>query len=166
MINKYCATKFCNEDISLIENYDNAINDKTQTWHCHHRKETDECISGTELKELDLYFNRPAKELIFLTPFEHISLHHKHKLKSDEHKKKISESLKGKKASEETKKKQSESSKGEKNSVYSKTCYNNGIKNVFAFECPEGFTKGMIKNSNKNKHRVYDNPEHTKYHYE
>ena len=30
--------KFCNEDISLIENYNKAISDSNQTWDCHHRK--------------------------------------------------------------------------------------------------------------------------------
>ena len=34
------ASKYCCEDISLIENYDKAIEDKTQYWHCHHRLET------------------------------------------------------------------------------------------------------------------------------
>jgi len=31
--------KFCCEDLSLIENYDLAISDTNQTWHCHHRLE-------------------------------------------------------------------------------------------------------------------------------
>ena len=33
------AKNYCSEDISLIENYDKAVNDKEQTWHCHHRRE-------------------------------------------------------------------------------------------------------------------------------
>lgn len=31
--------KYCCEDISLIENYEKAVNDKTQTWCCHHKLE-------------------------------------------------------------------------------------------------------------------------------
>ena len=100
MINKKNVNTYCSEDISLIENYEQAINDKTQTWDCHHRKETDENISVPELIKLDLYFNRPANELIFLTPTEHRSLHtyltFKGKPKSKEWKKKMSEANKGK----------------------------------------------------------------------
>ena len=29
MINKYCTNLYCSEDISLIENYDEALDDKT-----------------------------------------------------------------------------------------------------------------------------------------
>ena len=43
MINEKNAKRFCNEDISLIENYDKAIVDNTQTWHCHHRAEILPC---------------------------------------------------------------------------------------------------------------------------
>ena len=32
--------KICCEDISLIENYESAISDKTEMWDCHHRLET------------------------------------------------------------------------------------------------------------------------------
>ena len=32
--------KYCCEDISLIENYIEAVSDDSQVWHCHHRLET------------------------------------------------------------------------------------------------------------------------------
>ena len=102
--------KFCNDDITQIENYYQAINDTTQTWHCHHRLETDLNLSRQELKDRDLYYNRPAKELIFLTNSEHVSLHNKNM--SEEAKKKISETKKGRQLSEETKRKMSEAHKG------------------------------------------------------
>ena len=77
MISK-TAIKYCRDDISNIENYDKAIADKENIWHCHHRFETD-CplflMSMEELKEQDLYYNRPADELIFLTKKEHYRLH-------------------------------------------------------------------------------------------
>lgn len=35
MINEKNAKSFCKDDLSLIENYDLAIADTTQTWICH-----------------------------------------------------------------------------------------------------------------------------------
>ena len=64
---------YCCEDISLIENYEQAANDKTQIWHCHHRLGVK--LSAAELIEFGLYWNRPASELIFLTPSEHHLIH-------------------------------------------------------------------------------------------
>lgn len=68
---------YCCEDISLIENYDKAINDLTEKYDCHHRLEIqgDKRFSVDDLKEMGLYFNRPASELIFLTRSEHRHLH-------------------------------------------------------------------------------------------
>jgi hypothetical protein len=76
---------FCCEDISLIENYDKAVNDNEKSYHCHHRLEThhsngekrkqDERLSISQLKEMGLYYKRPASELIFLTPSEHKIVH-------------------------------------------------------------------------------------------
>lgn len=80
MINLIKTKQKCKDDISLIENYEKAINDKTQTWVCHHRREIQDGFkiwSKDEMIKCDIYFNRPADELIFLTPFEHKSLHWK-----------------------------------------------------------------------------------------
>ena len=122
MINEYYAKKFCCEDISLIENYNLAIADTTQTWDCHHRGEILPCgrFSRADLKKFGLYFNRPAAELIFLTPTAHRQLHNKGvprpDLKgvplSEEHKKAISEAKKGIPLSEEHKKAVSDALKG------------------------------------------------------
>ena len=73
MIDKNRANKYCRDDISLIENYDQAIADTTQMWHCHHRRET--IFSRKDLIEIGEYYNRPACELIFLTSLEHNRLH-------------------------------------------------------------------------------------------
>lgn len=116
MINLYNVKLYCKDDISLIENYDKAIADKTQTWDCHHRRET--IFSKKDLIEIREYYNRPACELIFLTHSEHIGMHKKNnkhclgKKYSEETKRKMSESRKGKPKSEECKKKLSESLKG------------------------------------------------------
>lgn len=64
---------------------------------------------------------------------------------SDEAKNKMSEAHKGKKRSEDDKRNISESLKGHKAWSKGRKWYNNGIKNVMAFECPEGFVKGRTK---------------------
>ena len=74
MINETIDRNYCCEDLSLVENYEEAISSE-ELWDCHHRKGTDERKSRKELKELGLYYNRPASELIFLKKSEHISLH-------------------------------------------------------------------------------------------
>jgi len=61
------------------------------------------------LIEWELYYNRPASELIFLTISEHFAFPH-----SEESKHKTSEAMKGKKHSEETRRKLSEAHKGKK----------------------------------------------------
>ena len=69
MICEETAKKYCCEDLSLIENYELAINDTTQTWHCHHRRES--IYSAKDLIEIGEYWKRSAAELIFLAPTEH-----------------------------------------------------------------------------------------------
>ena len=73
MISETQAKKYCKDDISLIENYDLAINDKTRKWDCHHRLGIDK--SRKQLILCELYENRPFTELIFLPHEEHLSLH-------------------------------------------------------------------------------------------
>lgn len=79
MISVYKTKLFCNEDVSLIENYDKAINDKEHIWECHHKLEIRDDYINTvkDLKLMNLYYNRPACELIFLTNKEHCSIHSK-----------------------------------------------------------------------------------------
>lgn len=159
MINKSKAQWFCKDDISLIENYEIAINDKTQTWHCHHRRET--VFSRNDLIAIGEYFKRPAVELIFLTPKEHYQLHQNGnknmlgKKHSEESKRKMSEALKGKtswnkgkKFSDEARQKMSESHKGKspanKGIKTGKCWWTNGIDSILSSECPDGFVKGRI----------------------
>lgn len=112
MIDEYRAKRFCKEDLSKIENYDKAISDDTQTWHCHHRTEIWWNCSKKDLIENDCYYNRKACELIFLTPTEHKSLHSKGKIVSEETKQKMSKAQKGKPRSKVSIKKRSETVKG------------------------------------------------------
>ena len=134
---------YCKDDISLIENFDKAVADKEQTWDCHHRREI--TTSKKELIKLGEYYSRPASELIFLTHSEHIALHNKCRVFTEETKRKLSEAQKGKIFTEEHKQKLSKALKGKNTWNTGRSWYNNGIKNVFAKSCPEGFVKGMIK---------------------
>ena len=132
MIDLYRAKKYC-IDVENIENYEIAVNSE-EVWNCHHRLETHTSdgerrlvdITKEELIALNMYYNRPAEELIFLTTKEHNSLHHKGKVAwnkgkplSEETKRKMSAALKGRPAwnkekhhSDESKAKVSKANKG------------------------------------------------------
>ena len=137
MINEYYAKKFCKDDISMIENYEKAIADITQTWDLHHRLELtldgEFALSREQLKMHDMYYNRPYYELIFLTKAEHRRLHGINisdetrrkmseakkvnsfrlgKHHSDDTRRKISDAMKGRTLTEETRRKMSEANKG------------------------------------------------------
>lgn len=128
---------YCDE-FENIENYEAAKADDFKGWDVHHRLETHTSdgdrrlidITKKELIALDMYWYRPAEELIFMTRPEHLGLHYKgkpsnvkgkhwelsketRKKMSDAHKGKPSPT-KGKKLSEETKQKISEATKGKK----------------------------------------------------
>lgn len=75
MINKVKAEMYCSQPIELIENYDKAVADQTQVWHCHHIWETMLGYSANELIEMNEYYGIPACNLIFLTPEEHGRIH-------------------------------------------------------------------------------------------
>ena len=154
---KHKFEKYC-KNCTNIENYEKAKADNFKGWDCHHRLETHNSdgerrlvdITMNELQALDMYWNRPASELIFLPTREHNRLHNKGKKLSEETRKKMSEANKGKKLSEETKKKMSEVLKGKNIWTKRTRWYNNGIINIRAKECPEGFVPGrLFTNINK-----------------
>lgn len=121
-------TKYCREPLEQIENFKAAEAEKFVNWVVHHRAEILPCgnFSVNDLKCHNLYFGRPASELIFMRDHDHRSMHKaganhpffgKHR--SEESRQKISESLKGrpshkkgKRIPEEVKHKISESLKG------------------------------------------------------
>lgn len=119
MINKFKVQQYCCEDISKIENYEEAVN-SPEPWVCHHRMELIETGAVIDNTQQDLigwgiYYDRPADELILLTKADHNILHHKGKKRpprSGEYKRKISKARKGLKFSEEWKRKISEAKKG------------------------------------------------------
>ena len=161
---RYSFKYYC-KDYENIENYDKAKADDFKNWEVHHRLETHNSdgerrlvdITADELKTLDMYYNRPADELIFLTISEHSRLHMKGKRRSEETRKKISSAQKGrpawnkgKKMSEEFCRKNSESHKGEKNSFYGK------------HHTEE--SKRMNSEAHKGKYLGKDNPFYGKHH--
>ena len=79
MINEIKAKRYCSDDISLIENYHQAIADKEKMWDIHHRRECDSegrtLFTGKQLIEMNLYYKRPAAELIFVTRSMHWKMH-------------------------------------------------------------------------------------------
>lgn len=103
MISVEQARKYCYQDISLIENYERAVADKTQTWDCHHRVETIMNCSAEELIAQGCYKDRPAHDLIFLTKAEHSRLHNV-----------------GKKLSADTRAKMSKAKSGENHPMFGK----------------------------------------------
>lgn len=106
MISEGQARKYCYEDLSLIENYELAIADKTQTWHCHHRVAIIMNCTRKELIAKDCYENRPAHDLIFLTKSKHMSMHASMQFKGNKNRL-------GKKHTEDTKQKISNACKGQ-----------------------------------------------------
>lgn len=77
LIHKYCR---CDEE-SKIENYELAKADNFRGWDIHHRLEltiNDEYAhSKDELIRMNMYYDRPYYELIFLRHNEHTKLHSK-----------------------------------------------------------------------------------------
>ena len=71
-------------DNTKIENYQKALADNFINWERHHRLETHTSdgikriipLSKEELKALEVYYNRPPEELIYLTVKEHRILHY------------------------------------------------------------------------------------------
>lgn len=80
--NKRNATKkrstqnYCSEDLSKVENYTEAMKDNLKGWQIHHKLETRGFgYTKKELIALDLYYNRPASELVFLRIRDHKRTH-------------------------------------------------------------------------------------------
>lgn len=116
--------QYC-DNIENVENYEKAKADDFKGWCCHHRLELTATggvcdVDMQDLIDWNLYWHRPADELIFLKASEHRQLHNNSRRLSEETKSKISEALKGTHHSEETKAKISEAIKGEKHPFYMK----------------------------------------------
>lgn len=79
MINEKKAKGYCSQDISLIENYHQAVWDPYEKWEIHHRKECNDdgktLFTQKQLIEMNRYYKRPAEELIFVTRAMHSKIH-------------------------------------------------------------------------------------------
>ena len=79
MISVRAAKDKCKDDISKIENYEQAVNDKENMWECHHRLELtlegEYAHSEKDLIRMGMYYKRPYFELIFLEIHDHHRLH-------------------------------------------------------------------------------------------
>ena len=139
MINTNIAKSYCREDLSLIENYNEAANDLTQVWDCHHRLEiqNEKVVLRSDLIKQGLYYHRPAEELIFLMHSEHTKLHNTGKYNHNYGKPAWNKGIKTGPHSEETLKKISESNKG-------KPAWNKGKTGIYSEE-----TKQKISNTLK-----------------
>lgn len=142
MINESQVKRYCSEDISKIENYEAAIADQTQTWDCHHRRETIYTREG--LIEIGEYYKRPAMELILLTKAQHRHIHFKNRQYSKESIEKMRKAKLGKHHSKGSIEKMCKAKKGKNNPAYGMHWWNNGAKSIRAKECPVGFKKGRL----------------------
>lgn len=153
MINLKWVKKYC-KDYTLIENYNEAVNDTTQTWVCHHI--LGEILTHEQLKEHDFYYDVPPCMLKFVTKSEHSILHNKGKALSAETRRKLSIVAKGSHRSEETKRKMSEAHKGR---IFSEEHCRNISK---ANKGHKGWNKGIpskyrgIKRSDEIKKKMSD----------
>ena len=112
--------RYCSEPLDKIEHYEEALAEGFKGWCIHHRLEIKPDGTRVSVKELidqNLYYGRPASELVFMRKGEHCALHntgnaymkwHKH---SADTRRKISEAKRGKQLSAETRKKLSEAHK-------------------------------------------------------
>ena len=104
--------------------------DNPHLYHAHHKNGIS---SDNRLENLE-----------WVLAEEHMREHHKGKVLSEEHKRKLIEANKGKVLSEETKKKIGEAQKGNQNNV-GKGWWNNGTRNIRSKECPgEGWMRGRV----------------------
>ena len=94
MISLKKVKKFC-KDYTRINNYEEAVNDKTKMCDCHHI--LGEILSREQLKDHDFYYDVPPCMLKFVTRAEHTHLHKKGKHSSEETRIKISEAMRRKK---------------------------------------------------------------------
>ena len=130
------AYAYCRDDVSKIENYEQAMNDKEHVWHCHHRLELtldgEFAHSRAELQRLGMYFKRPYSSI------------------PDKTRAKLADSAKrtwtGRHHSAEAKAKMSKTHMGHVGYNAKKRAFTDGIKNVFAHECPAGFRPGWTLN--------------------
>ena len=94
---------FCSEPLELVENYQKALAENFKGWCMHHRLEIQldgTIVSKQQLIDQNLYYGRPANELIFMRNGEHTTLHNNNR--SYDTRKKLSEASKNRVFSKDT----------------------------------------------------------------
>ena len=139
-------------------------------WHIHHKAEILPCgnFSVDDLIKHHLYYQRPAIELVFLTPAQHNKIHNSQGGRGRKMgiKNKGKQHWLGKRHTEESKKKMSNSHRGvipwnkgkhllattrakmsKATSIAMKGMrwWNDGKVNIRALSCPAGFVAGRLK---------------------
>lgn len=157
---------YCSEQLEQIENFKAAKADNFAGWCMHHRREIQPDgtrVSAKELIDQNLYYGRPASELVFMRFGEHSALHklgnsfNKGKRRSEESRQKNSLAHKGKHHSYEARQKIAAAKRGENNPFFGKHLseehrqklsmslkglykstrwWNNGISSKRSRECP------------------------------
>ena len=129
--NAFC---FCDEP-HLIENYEEAVNDTTQIWDCHHRLEimpwSGKVVSSKYLMEQGLYLHQPPSSLIFITHSEHA------RMEKPKGRSLPTKGIKKGPLTDEQKKKLSASKQN-------RHWYNNGQEEKWCSECPPGLKPGRL----------------------
>ena len=76
MISESQARKYCGEDISLIENYAEAVS-SSEKWEIHHRLEIQGKFRNSKrlLIKCGMYWKVPAWQLVFMKESEHRKMH-------------------------------------------------------------------------------------------
>lgn len=160
MINFIGVSKFCCDDICLIENYHEAINDLNQTWDCHHKKEIELNLSVQELKDIGRYYNVPASELIFLTKSEHIKLHSTQRWNDLCFRKQCTERLVEANKRPEVRKHKSESKKGIPNTDKHNKNISKGKQKLYSDPKNRQKQSEALMGKNKNKHHLTNGIDH------
>lgn len=131
---QYKWFNYCREPLENIEGWSEMLNDTSgQRWQLHHRDETqgDVRVSVSELKRRGEYLNLPASKLIFMTEHEHKKIHNIGKTLSAEHKKKMSESHKGK-------------TTGENNGMYGRNKYDLKKEDLYELYVVQGLSQKKV----------------------
>lgn len=71
--------RYCREPMEKIKGYREAVESEGR-YDCHHINEL--TFTRDELKKMNMYYNRPASELILLKASDHIRLHQRHDMPS------------------------------------------------------------------------------------
>lgn len=71
--------RYCCEPIENINGYKEAVASPIK-YDCHHVNEINHTVQ--ELKDMGMYYNRPASELVFMTHSDHMRMHRDRRLPS------------------------------------------------------------------------------------